>query len=444
MINIRKGLDLPITGTPEQVISAGRAVTQVAVLGADYVGMKPTMAVQEGDRVKKGQVLFTDKKTEGVQYTAPAAGVVKAINRGERRVFQSVVIDVDGADEETFQSYAPQQLSSLSADDVQTNLVNSGLWTALRTRPFSRVPAPGSRPQAVFVNAMDTNPLAANPELVINEQAEAFKNGLTVLKQLTEGPLFVCKAPGANIPTAGVETTEEFAGPHPAGLTGTHIHTLFAVSAERVVWSIGYQDVIAVGQLFTTGKLFTDRVISLAGPQVKQPRLVRTQVGASLAQLTEGELADGENRIISGSVFGGRTATGESQFLGRYHNQVSVLREGRERPMLHYLTPGANRFSVMPIYLSKLLKKTFAFTTTTNGSERAMVPVGAYEKIMPLDILPTQLLRALIVEDMDTAINLGALELDEEDLALCSFVCPGKYEYGPILRKNLTRIQAEG
>lgn len=444
MINIRKGLDLPITGTPEQAISAGRTVTQVAVLGADYVGMKPTMAVQEGDRVKKGQVLFTDKKTEGVQYTAPAAGVVKAINRGERRVFQSVVIDIDGTDEETFQSYAPQQLSSLSADDVQANLVNSGLWTALRTRPFSRVPALGSRPQAVFVNAMDTNPLAANPELVINEQADAFRNGLTVLKQLTDGPLFVCKAPAANIPSAGVETTEEFAGPHPAGLTGTHIHSLYPVSAARVVWSIGYQDVIAVGLLFTTGKLYTDRVISLAGPQVNKPRLIRTQIGASLSQLTEGELAAGENRLISGSVFGGRTASGENQFLGRYHNQISVLREGRERPMLHYLTPGVNRFSVMPIYLSKFLSKTFAFTTTTNGSERAMVPVGAYEKIMPLDILPTQLLRALIVEDMDTAISLGALELDEEDLALCSFVCPGKYEYGPILRKNLTRIQAEG
>lgn len=444
MIKIRKGLDLPITGSPEQVISAGQQVTQVALLGADYVGMKPTMAVQEGDRVKKGQVVFTDKKTEGVQYTAPASGVVKAINRGERRVFQSLVIEVDGSEEETFQSYASAQLSSLSADDIQTNLVASGLWTALRTRPYSRVPAPGSRPSAIFVNAMDTNPLAADPALVINEQAEAFKNGLTVLKQLTEGKLFVCKAPGAAIPSAGVETTEEFAGPHPAGLTGTHIHFLHPVGANRTVWSVGYQDVIAIGHLFTTGKLYTDRVISLAGPQVNKPRLVRTCIGADLAQLTAGELAAGENRIISGSVFGGRTAAGTELFLGRFHNQVSVLLEGRDRPFLHYLRAGVNRFSVMPVYLSKLLPKSFAFTTTTNGSERAMVPVGSYEKIMPLDILPTQLLRALIVEDMDTAINLGALELDEEDLALCSFVCPGKYEYGPILRKNLTRIQAEG
>jgi Na+-transporting NADH:ubiquinone oxidoreductase subunit A len=444
MIKIKKGLDLPITGAPEQTITSGQSVTEVAVIGADYVGMKPTMAVRDGDRVKKGQVLFTDKKTEGVQYTAPGAGVVKAVNRGDRRKFLSVVIELDGHDEEVFASYAADKLSSLSADDVQANLVNSGLWTALRTRPFSKVPALNSRPSAIFVNAMDTNPLAANPELVIKEQSEAFKQGLVVLKQLTEGKLYVCKASGANIPSAGVESSEEFAGSHPAGLPGTHIHFLQPASVSRIVWTIGYQDVIAVGILFTTGKLYTDRVVSIAGPQVKQPRLVRTRLGASLTQLTAGELLAGDNRVISGSVFGGRTARADEAFLGRFHNQISVLLEGRDRPFLHYLVPGANRFSVMPIYLSRFMSKTFPFTTTTNGSERAMVPVGAYERVMPLDILPTHLLRALIVEDLESAVALGALELDEEDLALCTFVCPGKYEYGPILRKNLTRIEAEG
>lgn len=444
MINIKKGLDLPITGTPEQVISDSAKVTEVALVGPDYVGMKPTMAVQVGDRVKKGQVIFTDKKTEGVQYTAPAAGTVKAVNRGERRVFQSVVIEIDGSDEETFNSYSADQLGSLSAADVQDNLVKSGLWTALRTRPFSRVPALDSKPEAIFVTAMDTNPLAANPELVINEQADNFKAGLQVLKRLTEGTLYVCKAPAANIPTAGVEQTEEFGGKHPAGLAGTHIHFLHPVSESRTVWTIGYQDVIAFGALFLTGKIYTDRVVALAGPQVNKPRLVRVPQGANLDQVTAGETKDGENRVVSGSVFGGRTAANGHQFLGRFHNQVSVLEEGRDRPMLHYLTAGTERFSVMPIYLSKLMNKLFPMTTTTNGSERAMVPVGAYERVMPLDVLPTQLLRALIVEDMETAINLGALELDEDDLALCSFVCPGKYEYGPILRQNLTRIEAEG
>lgn len=444
MIKIKKGLDLPITGSPEQTISAAKPVTQVAVLGPDYVGMKPTMVVHEGDRVKKGQVIFTDKKTAGVQYTAPAAGTIKAINRGARRVFLSVVIDIDGDEEEVFQSYAADQLAGLSRDEVQANLVASGLWTALRTRPFSRVPALDSTPEAIFVTAMDTNPLAANPEVVIAEQAEAYQQGLVLLSKLTAGKLYVCKAPGANIPQAGVETTEEFAGPHPAGLAGTHIHFLHPVNAERTVWTIGYQDVIAIGTLFTTGKLDNQRVISLAGPAASQPRLVRTQLGANLTQVCEGEQIEGENRIVSGSVFGGRTAADELQYLGRYHHQVTLLHEGRERHFMHYFSLGLNRFSVMPIYLSKLLPKKFAFTTSTMGSERAMIPVGSYEKVMPLDILPTQLLRSLIVEDNDMAVDLGALELDEEDLALCTFVCPGKYEYGPILRKNLTRIEAEG
>ena len=444
MINIKQGLDLPITGTPEQSISPANAVTEVAVVGPDYVGMKPTMVVKEGDRVKKGQVLFTDKKTAGVQYTAPASGVVKAINRGDRRLFLSVVVTDEGNEEITFQSYAADKLNDVSREAVQKNLVDSGLWTALRTRPFSKTPALDSAPASIFVTAMDTNPLAADPQVVIAEQVEAFKAGVQVLKRLTDGQVFVCKAPGANIPVAGVEQTEEFSGPHPAGLAGTHIHKLDAASVTKTVWSIGYQDVIAIGQLFTSGSLNSERVISLAGPQVTKPRLVRTVLGANLTELTAGELAEGENRMVSGSVFGGRTAVGDLAFLGRFHNQISVLEEGRDRPLLHYLRPGFERFSVLPIYVSRFLNKTFNFTTSTNGSERAMVPIGTYERVMPLDILPTQLLRALIVEDMEVAVNLGALELDEEDLALCTYTCPGKYEYGPILRTNLTRIEQEG
>ncbi|WP_461534554.1 Na(+)-translocating NADH-quinone reductase subunit A [Spongorhabdus nitratireducens] len=443
MIEIKRGLDLPIEGAPEQTVTPAREVRTVAVTGADYVGMKPTMAVAVGDRVKLGQLLFSDKKTEGVKYTSPAAGTVSAINRGEKRVLQSVVITLEGDEEETFESWSEDKLDGLDRQQVEDNLVNSGLWTALRTRPFSKVPAPGSKPNAIFVTAMDTNPLSANPEVIISEHAEDFANGLRVLGRLTDGTVYLCKAPGVSLPQAGARA-EEFAGPHPAGLAGTHMHFLEPASSKRMQWSVGYQDVIAIGKLFTTGRLWVERVVSIAGPQVNKPRLVRTRVGASITDLVEGELKAGENRVISGSVFGGRTTIEGFTWLGRYHNQISVLAEGRERPLLHYFTPGVNRFSVMPIYLSKLASKLFPFTTTTNGSERAMVPVGSYERIMPMDILPTQLLRALIVGDTDTAEKLGAMELDEEDLALCTFVCPGKYEYGPILRDNLTQIEREG
>ncbi len=445
MIKIKQGLDLPISGSPEQTITDGKAPRSVAVIGFDYVGMKPTMAVAEGDRVKKGQLLFTDKKSPGIRYTAFAGGTISAINRGEKRILQSIVIDVDGQEEEEqFHAYQPEALAGLSAEQVEALLNESGLWTALRTRPFSKVPALGTRPASVFVTAIDTHPLAANPELIIKEHAEAFEQGVNILGKLSGGKIFLCKAPGANIP-AGIANSEEFAGPHPAGLPGTHIHFLDPVSANKTVWQVNYQDVIAVGKLFTTGKLFTDRVVSLAGPQVEKPRLVRTRLGASTDELCAGELKAATNRIISGSVFGGRTANGPFAYLGRYHHQVTVLEEGNERMLLGWVNPTVDRFSILRVLTSGLSKsRLFNFTTTTNGSERAMVPIGNYEKVMPLDILATQLLRAIIVGDTETAQKLGALELEEEDLALCSFVCAGKYEYGPLLRDNLTRIELEG
>jgi len=445
MITIKKGLDVPVVGSPQQVIHDGNAIKTVATLGEEFVGMRPTMFVKVDDRVKKGQVLFEDKKNPGVKFTAHAAGVVKEINRGEKRVLQSVVIEIDGDEQETFTSYSANELSSIKREDVVSNLVNSGLWTALRTRPFSKVPAVDSAPIAIFVSALDTNPLAANPEVIINEQSEAFQNGLTILSRLTDGEVFVSKSPGANIPVVANVQVNEFAGKHPAGLVGTHIHFLKPVSADKFAWSLGYQDVIAFGQLFTTGELNSNRVISLAGPAASNPRLVRTLLGANTEDLTVGEVNSGELRVVSGSLLMGADAKGVHAYLGRYHVQVSLILEGREKEFIGYMMPGANKFSVTRAYLSHLNpSKLFNMTTTTNGSSRAMVPIGNFERIMPLDILPTLFLRDLCAGDTDSAQQLGALELDEEDLALCTFVCPGKTDYGVLLRDCLTTIEKEG
>ncbi|POP53014.1 Na(+)-translocating NADH-quinone reductase subunit A [Zhongshania marina] len=446
MIKITRGLDLPISGLPDQRIEPGSKVRSVAVVGFDYNGMKPTMAVKTGDRVKTGQLLFTDKKNEGVRYTAPATGLVSAINRGEKRVLQSVVIDVEDDEYEGFTKYDASELPKLSAEQVTENLVESGLWTSLRARPFSRVPAIGSSPAAIFVTAIDTHPLAADPAPIISRSEEDFTNGLELLCRLTSGKVHLCVAPNSSVPSLDNDQLHvaEFGGVHPAGLAGTHIHFLEGASASKVVWSIGYQDVIAIGKLFTTGKLYTTRVVSLAGPQVENPRLIETRLGVSLDELCAGQVAPGNNRVISGSVLGGRTARGATAFLGRYHNQVTVLAEGNQRDFMGWLSPGVNKHSSLRIYLSQFFKKRIPYTTNTNGSERAMVPIGVYEKVMPLDILPTQLLRSLIVGDTQVAQSLGCLELDEEDLALCTYVCPGKYEYGPILRDNLSRIEKEG
>ena len=446
MITIKKGLDLPIAGKPEQVIHNGNTVTEVALLGEEYVGMRPSMKVREGDVVKKGQVLFEDKKNPGVIFTAPASGTITAIHRGEKRVLQSVVIKVEGNEALSFDKYETAELNTLSAEQVRKNLQESGLWTAFRTRPFSKVPAIDSVPSSIFVNAMDTNPLAADPAVIIAASENDFVNGLTALSRLHDGNIHLCKAPDNKIPASHASNVivDEFAGPHPAGLSGTHIHFIDPVGINKTVWYINYQDVIAIGKLFTTGELNVERVISLAGPQVKSPRLVRTVIGANLSQLTAGELKDGNNRVISGSVLCGQTAKGVHDYLGRYALQVSVIAEGNEKEFFGWITPQPNKYSITRTVLGHFGKKLFNFTTAENGGERAMVPIGSYERVMPLDILPTLLLRDLIVGDTDGAQALGCLELDEEDLALCSFVCPGKYEYGSILRQVLDKIEKEG
>ncbi|WP_417665613.1 Na(+)-translocating NADH-quinone reductase subunit A [Pseudidiomarina sp.] len=446
MITIKKGLDIPILGTPQQTIEDGQAITTVAVLGEEYVGMRPTMHVKVEDRVKKGQVLFEDKKNPGVKFTAPAAGVVKDVLRGAKRVLQAVVIEIDGDEQETFAKYDSSELAGLDRAKVVEQLNNSGQWVALRTRPFSRSPKLDAEPTAIFVNAMDTNPLAANPSVIINEHKQAFIDGLKVLGNLTQGKVFVVKAADAEVDTGDAKVQlESFAGPHPAGLVGTHIHFLHPVSAAKPVWHIGYQDVIAYGKLFTTGELFTDRVVALGGPSTKKPRLLRTRMGANLRELTKGELSQGKNRVISGSVLNGHKVDDAHQWLGRFHDQVSVLAEGDQKELFGWIKPGAEQHSVTRAYLGHLIpKKLFAMTTTTNGSDRSMVPIGNYERVMPLDILPTILLRDLLSGDTEQAQKLGCLELDEEDLALCSYVCPGKYEYGPVLRNMLTEIEKEG
>lgn len=447
MIKITKGLDLPIAGLPDQQRIDDVAVTRVAVKGEEYNGLRPSMAVKEGDRVVKGQLLFEDKKIPGVRFTAPASGTISAIHRGERRVLQSVVIDVEGDESLNFTAYPADELATLPREVVVTQLVESGLWTAMRTRPFSKTPAPGSVPAAIFVTAMDTNPLSADPQPIILAQREAFNAGLTVLTRLADGKVHVCQNSGGKLGghPQGQVTFNQFTGPHPAGLVGTHIHFLEPVSLQKQVWHLNYQDVIAYGKLFLDGVIWTERVIALGGPQVKHPRLLRTCLGADLNALLAGELHEGENRILSGSVVNGSQASGPHAFLGRFHLQVSVLKEGREKELLGWVTPGRDKFSITRTTLGHFLKKKlFNLSTDTHGGERAMVPIGNYERVMPLDILPTMLLRDLLAGDTDSAQALGCLELDEEDLALCTYVCPGKYEYGPVLRRVLTQIEQEG
>ncbi len=441
MYIIKKGLDIPISGQASGDIEVVD-VKRVAVLGPDYVGMKPTMMVQVGDSVKRGQKLFEDKKNPGVFFTSPVAGEVAEINRGEKRALLSVVIEKKGDEQIDFSTTVKNR------DAVVDTLVQSGLWTAFRTRPFSKIPAPDSLPNSIFVTAIDSNPLAINPDVVINESDKSvqfFEAGLKVVSQLTEGKTYVCKRAGSDISVgdASVEVAE-FNGPHPSGLVGTHIHTLDPVDANKTVWHLNYQDVIAIGKLFVTGELDLTRVISIAGPVAKKPKLVKTLVGADLGELLSDQGVDESVRVVNGSVLSGAFVREGTGFLGRYVLQVSLLEEGTKQEFIGWLKPGSDKFTVTRTYLGGITKKIQALTTSSGGSPRSMVPIGVYEKVMPLDVLPTLLLKALIIKDTDTAQQLGVLELDEEDLALCTFVCPSKYEYGAILRENLEKIEKEG
>lgn len=442
---LNKGLDVPVLGAPDTTTVDAATVGTVAILGQDYIGLKPRLAVQEGDVIAAGAPVLAHKETPEVQVTSPVSGRVKAVNRGARRALVSVVIEVDEA------AAKPVDFSKTGDDStfegVTERLCAAGLWTSFRTRPYSKVPAPGSKPHAIYITAMDTEPLSADAALIINEEPEAFVRGLEAVQLLTDGNTYLCQESGASIPGADVAgiTAVGFSGPHPAGLAGTHMHFLEPPAADKFVWTIGYHDVIAIGRLMLTGMLDASRIVALTGPLCAKPRLVKTIAGASIEELCADDLkGDTPVRMVSGSILSGALAEGPTAYLGRYARQVTLIEEDHKQIPMGWIRPMFSKYAVQPVLGSALSRKLYPLTSNLNGGRRAMVPIGTFEQLMPQDFLPTQLLRALLVMDTDSAQALGALELDEEDVALCGFACPAKYEYGLALRDSLTKIEKEG
>ncbi len=463
--SVSRGLDVPIAGPPAQVIHDSRAVTEVAVLPADSRGVRPRLLVQVGDSVEAGQAIYQDRRNESLRVVSPVAGRVTAVHRGARRVVQSVVVAMAppstvaaSATSNTtsnatsrFASWSPQVVGNRAA--LRTLLLESGLWTAFRTRPFSEVPAPDAEPHALFVTAMDTSPLAPNIDVIIAARADDFNRGVEALVALTDAPVYLCRAKGSRSGDgAKGARVAEFAGKHPSGTVGYHIHTLAPASRVHVSWHLGAQDVIRIGALLRTGAYDASHVVALGGPLVREPRLLRTVVGANVSQLVKGELLRGERnghevppRVISGSVLTGRTVADEiTGFLGRFEQQVSVVPEVQEGDFAAWMLPVSRSYSFLPAFIPLWKGKVErAFDTRLHGGRRAMVPIGVYERVLPMDLMATHLLRALAVGDTELSEQLGALELDEEDLALCTFVCPSKYEHGAALRRVLDLIAAE-
>ncbi|MGI9508396.1 MAG: Na(+)-translocating NADH-quinone reductase subunit A [Geminicoccaceae bacterium] len=446
-----KGLNIPIDGAPARVVENAQNVDAVAVLGADYVGLEPKMLVNEGDQVALGQPLFQQKRDAAIVFTAPASGKVSGIHRGERRALKSVIIDVDEMAEPEAKP-GVTDAGDITAAALRARLLETGLWTAFRTRPFSRIPASNAEPYSIFVAACETRPLAGVPESVVAEHADAFALGIDLVARLSAGSVYLCTGPQWSGPTGSAPTIGHvvFDGPHPAGLPGTQIHHLDPVGPGRTVWHIGYQDVIAIGKLIGDGRLWTERVVALGGDGFSNPRMVRTRLGADLIALTAGEFAEPAPgttaaRLISGCVLSGRYARGAESYLGRYHLQVSAIAQKSAHRKRPWQRLSENRYSFFNV-LARLRGKrsTYPITTDQNGRFTAMLATDAFENLIPMDVMAVPLLRALLIKDTDKAQVLGCLELDEEDLALCSFICPGKNDYATVLRRNLELIEREG
>ena len=415
LFSIRKGYDPALPGAPRQSVEDAAPVGSAAILGSDCPGLRPALAVAPGDPVRRGQVLFTDRRHPAIAYVSPLTGVVESIDFGPRRTLSAMVLRRTGqADPEDDGAGTP---ATPPAGDARETLLARGLWPAFLARPFGRVPAPDGTPVAILVSATDSNPLAPDPRVVLADRGPAFDRGLTVLAALTTGPVFVAQPPGAGLAaTAGDRICAvEISGPHPAGLPGAQLYRLRPEIGPGEVWTIGYQDVTAIGHLFETGDYRSERVVALGGPRALNPRLVRTVMGASLRDLTAGEVApggrDGFARILSGSVLAGR----EAAWLGRHHHQVTVL-DAR---------PEARRLP-LPRWLGR-----------PGRGPRPLVASERLEGLLPFGIPPVPLMRALAVGDSETAERLGALDLVEEDVALLSCFCSSGADYGRLLRRVL-------
>lgn len=452
-IRIKKGYDLPLEGAPKAEIADAGASGLVTVYPGEYKGVKPRLKVAEGDKVKRGTVLFYNKKNDAMKVRSPAAGVVKSIVLGERRVIERIVIEAAGADDvESLPRFDLDGIMGLDRDKLVAHLLDTGLLSLIRQRPFSGMADPAAKPKSIFVNGMATAPFQADPNLLVRGEEMAFQAGLNALARLTAGPVFLCldgrtQHPSAALSAAKNVQVHHFSGPHPSGNTSVHIHYLDPIEPHDVVWTTTVADTILLGKLLLDGALPASRVIALGGPGVKPDarRHYRVRIGESLSHILKDRLADGEQRIVRGDALSGMTARADES-LRVSDSALFVLPEGRERFFMGWLMPGWSAFSRSPTFLSTWLRRgaKWALDTNKHGSNRAMVLTGLYDRYLPMNIMVDFLVRAILAKDTDEAIKLGILETDPEDFALCAFACPSKFDLVGIVRQGLEQIEREG
>jgi len=445
LIRLRKGLNIKIAGKAEKILLPEVSVTRYGVRFADFPGLTAKLEVKEGSLVKAGSVLFHDKAFPEIKYVSPVSGEVKEIVRGDKRLLTEIVIEQQGSEKIDFGAADPLKLSR---EEVTEKIMNSGLWPLLRQRPYHIVARPGRVPKAIFISAFDTAPLAPDIDFILaNTRGGHMQAGINALSRLTDGKIHISfdnegSRVGEMKNLKGVEF-HYFKGPHPAGNVGVQIHHIDAVSKGEVVWTVDIQDVVALGRLFETGFHDRERIIALTGTGALHRKYHRTRPGASVSAILKGNLKDDHQRVISGNVLTGKKISPDGS-LGFYDNMVTVLPEGDYSEFFGWASPGFTKFSYWRAFISKLIpKKEYDLDTNIHGGRRAFVVTGHYENVLPMDIYPVHLIKAILAEDIDLMENLGIYEVAEEDFALCEYIDPSKSEIQELIRHGINLMIKE-
>ncbi len=448
---ISKGYDIPMKGSAQETLQVPPAPKFVALKPTDFKGIKPRLVVQVGDEVSVGTPLVEDKGDDRIQLVSPGGGKVVAVNRGRRRRLDEVVIEL--ASDEARIEFEARSLSEIQGwndrAEIQNTFFAAGLWPLIVQRPFARIATPDVEPQAIFVSAINTEPIAANPIFLIKDRQPDFEAGIEILSKLTSGCIHIClpKSPDLDLPwltEAKHSCIHRFSGPHPTSSFGTLIHNVEPITSEKIAWTLKANDVADIGKFFLTGNFPTDRTIAITGESIPEPQYLKTRLGAHVPTLLPKDLSDSDHRVISGGVLAG-TKIHREGFLGFYDTTLTVIPEGGKRRLFGWLDPGLSRSSFSRAFVSGAIEGgEYSFDTSLNGDKRAIVPIGTYESVMPLDIEPTFLFKSLLYGDLEEAQKLGLLEVAEEDVALCSYVCHSKMDFGSLVRQALDQYEKEG
>ena len=444
LIKLRKGLDINLKGKAAAEVVAVKEPGFYALCPDDFTGVTPKVVVKEQEYVMAGGPLFIDKNHPEVQFVSPVSGVVTSVERGARRKVLSIT--VEAAQEQDYEEFGKEDVSKMDAVSVKAALLKSGIFAFIKQRPYDIVADPTVAPRAIFVSAFDTNPLAPDFELALKGEEANFQTGLDALAKIAKTYLSISvNQKAAALTQAKNVTLTVFDGPHPAGNVGVQINNIAPINKGETVWTIDPQAVIFIGRLFNTGHVDLTRLVAVTGSEVKKPSYCKLKVGALLTNVFAGNVSTDKNlRYISGNVLTGKQITANG-FLGAFHSQVTVIPEGDDvHEMLGWIMPRFDQFSTSHSYFSWLMgKKEYTLDARVKGGERHMIMSNEYDRVLPMDIMPEYLIKAIIAGDIDRMEALGIYEVAPEDFALCEFVCSSKMELQRIVREGLDMLRRE-